>query len=46
MFHPLPKVDEIDPKVDTSGYAAYYIQAKYGIPIRMSLLMLILGAEL
>ncbi|MEM2528977.1 MAG: aspartate carbamoyltransferase, partial [Ignisphaera sp.] len=46
VFHPLPKVDEIDPKVDTSGYAAYYIQAKYGIPIRMSLLMLILGAEL
>lgn len=45
VLHPLPKVDEIDHKVDTSKYAAYYFQAKLGIPIRMSLLTLILGAE-
>ncbi len=46
VLHPLPKVDEIDHGVDVSTYAAYYIQAKYGVPIRMSLLTLILGAKL
>ncbi len=46
VLHPLPKVDEIEYSVDISSYAAYYIQAKYGVPIRMSLLALIFGAEL
>ncbi|MEM1526244.1 MAG: aspartate carbamoyltransferase [Ignisphaera sp.] len=43
VLHPLPKVDEIDHKVDTSKYAAYYYQAKLGIPIRMALLTLVMG---
>lgn len=46
VLHPLPKVDEISHKVDISKYAAYYFQAKLGIPVRMALLSLILGVEI
>lgn len=45
VLHPLPKVDEIEHKVDISRYAAYYYQARLGIPLRMALLTLVLGAE-
>lgn len=43
VLHPLPKVDEIEYRVDASKYAAYFYQAKLGIPIRMALLTLVLG---
>ncbi len=43
ILHPLPKVDEIDPRVDTTHYAAYYTQAKLGIPLRTALLLKILA---
>ncbi len=46
VLHPLPKVDEIDKRVDNSKYAAYFEQAANGVPVRMALLSLILGAEL
>ncbi len=46
VLHPLPKVDEIDTRVDTSPYAAYYKQSFYGVPVRMALLSLIFGVEL
>jgi len=46
VLHPLPKVDEIDHEVDTSPYAAYYIQASYGVPVRMALISLVMGAEI
>jgi len=46
VLHPLPKVDEIDCRVDYSRYAAYFEQAANGIPVRMALLALILGADL
>jgi len=42
ILHPLPKVDEIDPRIDETEYAAYFTQASYGIPVRMALLALIL----
>jgi len=42
ILHPLPKVDEIDPRIDTTHYAAYYTQAKLGIPLRTALLIKIL----
>lgn len=42
ILHPLPKVDEIDPRVDETNYAAYYKQAKLGIPLRIALLLKIL----
>lgn len=44
ILHPLPKVDEIDLRVDESGCARYFQQAAYGVPVRMALLSLLLGA--
>lgn len=38
IMHPLPRVDEIDVKIDNSPKAAYFKQAKYGLYIRMALL--------
>ncbi|HID41257.1 MAG TPA: aspartate carbamoyltransferase, partial [Pyrodictium sp.] len=45
VLHPLPRVDEIAANVDTTPYAAYFLQARNGVPVRMALLSLILGAE-
>ena len=44
VLHPLPKVDEIDLRVDEMSFARYFRQAAYGVPVRMALLALILGA--
>ena len=44
VLHPLPRVDEIDYRVDSSNYAAYFLQARLGVPVRMALLSLVLGA--
>lgn len=38
ILHPLPKVDEIPPEVDTDPRAAYFGQAKNGVPVRMAVL--------
>lgn len=38
IMHPLPRVDEILPEVDSSPKAAYFRQAKYGVLVRMALL--------
>ncbi|ABN69708.1 aspartate carbamoyltransferase [Staphylothermus marinus F1] len=43
ILHPLPKIDEIDYRVDETPYAAYFYQAKLGVPLRMALLSLVLG---
>lgn len=45
ILHPLPRVDEISPDVDSTKYARYFKQAAYGVPIRMALLTLIFGRE-
>ncbi len=45
ILHPLPKLDEIDPKLDETKYAAYFKQAYYGVPVRMALLLLIFGVK-
>ena len=37
-MHPLPRVDEIDPRVDGDPRAAYFRQARNGVQIRMALL--------
>lgn len=42
VLHPLPRVDEIDPRVDSTRHAAYFHQAALGVPLRMALLKLIL----
>ena len=46
IMHPLPRVDEIAPEVDYTPHAKYFEQAFNGVPVRMALLMLVLGGEL
>jgi aspartate carbamoyltransferase catalytic subunit len=46
VMHPLPRVDEIAPEVDSTQHAKYFEQAFNGVPVRMSLLNLVLGGEL
>ena len=38
VLHPLPRVDEIDPAVDSMPCAKYFLQAHYGVPVRMAML--------
>ena len=38
ILHPLPKVDEIPPEVDSDPRAKYFEQAKNGVPVRMAVL--------
>ncbi len=44
IMHPLPRVDELHPEVDSCSHAAYFEQAANGIPVRQALLSLVLGA--
>ncbi len=44
VMHPLPRVDEIDYKVDYTPHAKYFRQVRYGVLVRMALIALILGA--
>jgi aspartate carbamoyltransferase catalytic subunit len=44
IMHPLPRVNEIDNKVDDTPHACYFKQAFYGVPVRMAVLGLVLGA--
>jgi len=44
ILHPLPKVTEIDPRVDEMKCAKYFDQTFYGVPIRMAILGLVSGA--
>lgn len=41
VMHPLPRVTEIAPEVDTTPHALYFKQAFNGVPVRMALLALI-----
>ncbi|AKB13423.1 Aspartate carbamoyltransferase [Methanosarcina thermophila CHTI-55] len=43
ILHPLPRVNEISPEVDSTPYACYFEQAFYGVPTRMALLALATG---
>jgi aspartate carbamoyltransferase catalytic subunit len=43
VMHPLPRVDEIDPVVDSDPRAAYFRQARNGVQIRMALLDMVLS---
>ena len=44
VMHPLPRVTEIDPEVDSTPHALYFRQAFNGVPTRMALMALIMGA--
>lgn len=43
ILHPLPRVDEIRPEVDTYPGAAYFRQMRNGVFVRMALLAMVLG---
>jgi aspartate carbamoyltransferase catalytic subunit len=43
IMHPLPRVNEITTDVDVLPGAAYFRQARNGVPVRMALLALVLG---
>jgi aspartate carbamoyltransferase catalytic subunit len=45
VMHPLPRVDELTHEIDTDPRSMYFKQAAYGIPVRMALLALLLGAR-
>lgn len=45
IMHPLPRVNEIEEKVDAYPGAAYFRQAHNGVPVRMALLALVTGWE-
>lgn len=44
IMHPLPRVNELSYEVDQDKRAAYFRQAGYGVPVRMALIALLLGA--
>ena len=44
LLHPLPRVGEISPKVDTDPRAGYFGQVRNGMYVRMALLAAVLGA--
>jgi len=44
VMHPLPRVTEIGPEVDYTPHALYFRQAFNGVPVRMALMALIMGA--
>ena len=45
VMHPLPRVEEIDPSVDSTKHARYFQQAFNGVPTRLALLCRSLGVE-
>ncbi|MBI4303941.1 MAG: aspartate carbamoyltransferase [Chloroflexi bacterium] len=45
VMHPLPRVDELAYELDADPRSMYFKQAAHGVPIRMALLALLLGAK-
>ena len=45
VLHPLPRVNEISVEVDDDPRAAYFRQAKYGVFIRMALILTLLEVK-
>ncbi|MFB3883970.1 MAG: aspartate carbamoyltransferase [Thermodesulfobacteriota bacterium] len=43
ILHPLPRVDEINPDLDSYAGAAYFRQMRNGVYVRMALLAMIFG---
>ncbi|MCL0050260.1 hypothetical protein M1N22_00155 [Dehalococcoidia bacterium] len=44
IMHPMPRTGELAYEVDHDKRAAYFRQAGYGVPVRMALIALLLGA--
>ena len=45
VLHPLPRVNEISVEVDEDPRACYFKQVKYGMYVRMALIMTLLGIK-
>lgn len=45
VMHPLPRINELAYDVDDMPNAAYMKQAKFGVPVRMALLHLLIGGD-
>ena len=45
ILHPLPRVNEITPEVDSDPRAWYFRQAKFGMFMRMALISKVLGDD-
>jgi aspartate carbamoyltransferase catalytic subunit len=45
VMHPLPRVDEMSYDIDADSRSMYFKQAARGVPVRMALLALLLGAR-
>jgi len=45
ILHPLPRVDEIHPSVDDDPRAVYFAQARYGMFVRMALILKLLKGD-
>ena len=45
IMHPLPRVNEIATEVDNDKRAVYFQQAKFGMYVRMALIMKLLGVD-
>ena len=45
ILHPLPRVNEISVEVDDDPRAVYFKQVKYGVYVRMALLLTLLGIK-
>jgi aspartate carbamoyltransferase catalytic subunit len=43
VLHPLPRKDEIPTEMDAYSAARYFVQAHYGVAVRMALLAMLLG---
>lgn len=43
IMHPLPRVNELDPQIDSNPKAVYFAQARNGLYVREALLALVLG---
>ena len=43
ILHPLPRVNEISVELDDDPRAAYFKQARYGVYVRMALILTLLG---
>ncbi|MFC1958163.1 aspartate carbamoyltransferase [Chloroflexota bacterium] len=45
VMHPLPRVDELAYDIDADSRSMYFKQAARGVPVRMALVALLLGAK-
>ena len=45
VMHPLPRIDELAYEIDADPRSMYFEQAARGVPVRMALIALLLGAK-